>query len=102
MFRCFVAAVGVLLAGGIAEAGVSARILLGVGDTAETVWDGEIIVRGAQIAALDPWRFDGGDAMLGGNRWKMSTHPVRVFSSAAAGAPAARPVVPNGVIVQLD
>jgi len=81
MCRCFAVAVGVLLASATTEAGVSARILLGVGDTAETVEDGEIVARGAQIATVEPWRFDDSYSMLPGNRWKMSTHPVRVFSA---------------------
>ena len=80
MFR-FIATAAMLLAGGVAQGGVSARILLGVGDAAETNWDGDVIARGALVAAVEPWRFDGGDSMLPGNRWKMSTHPVRVFSA---------------------
>ena len=102
MARCCVVALGVFLASGMAQGAISVRILLGVGDRAETNWDGEIAARGARITAVEPWRFDYNDQMLPGNRWKMSTHPVRVFASSAAAAGPARPVVPNGVVVQLD
>lgn len=80
-----------------ANAAVAVRVLLGIGDTTSTDWSGEVTVRGATIRAVEPWRFDGDDAMQSGNRWKMSTHLIRLF-----GAAAARAHVPNGVIVLLD
>ncbi|MBI3693274.1 MAG: hypothetical protein HY238_00325, partial [Acidobacteria bacterium] len=91
----------VLLCGAApAGAAVGVRILLGVGDTAATNWDGGVTARGARIVSVEPWRFDGDDAMLPGNRWKMSTHQVRLFGGAII--PPNRPVVANGVIVQLE
>jgi hypothetical protein len=100
MFRLlFVTA---LLAVGSANAAISVRVLLGVGDTTPTNWDGELAVRGASITALEPWRFDADDAILPGNRWRMGTRVARVFQSAAAATAAAQVVVPNGVVVQLD
>lgn len=102
MFRLTFAAAGILLAAGIAQGGVSARIILGVGDRTSVVWDGDVTVRGARVVTVEPWRFDETDAILPGNRWKLSSHPVRVFTSSAANAPNARPVVPNGILVQLD
>ena len=42
---------------------VAVRILLGVGDRPDQL-DGGVTVRGARITAVEPWRFDGDDAML--------------------------------------
>ncbi|MBI3698809.1 MAG: hypothetical protein HY238_28720, partial [Acidobacteria bacterium] len=91
----------VLLCGAApAGAAVGVRILLGVGDTAATNWDGGVTARGARIVSVEPWRFDGDDTLLPGNRWKMSTHQVRLFGGAII--PPNRPLVANGVIVQLE
>lgn len=75
------------------------RVLLGVGDTAETNWDGGVSAQGARIVAVEPWRFDDKDAMLPGNRWTMTTHRIRLFGT--ANAPAVRPFGANGVVVRL-
>jgi hypothetical protein len=83
-----------------AQGAVGVRILLGVGEQAETKWDGDVSATGATVAAVEPWRFDGGDTMLPGNGWRMSTHRVRRFAGQQAGAPA--PVVANGVLVLLE
>jgi hypothetical protein len=84
----------------LAQGAVGVRILLGVGDQSETKWDGEVSATGATVSAVEPWRFDRGDAMLPGNAWRLSTHRVRRFGG---GAPATRPpVVANGVLVLLD
>ena len=48
------------------------------------------------MVSLEPWRFEGTDA-IAGSGWKMSTHSIRLF-----GAAANRPVVANGVIVHLS
>jgi hypothetical protein len=72
VFRCVAIAVGVFLDSAMAGAGVSARTLLGVGDTTETVWDRGVIARGAQIAAVEP-ALDGSDSMCPGDRWRMRT-----------------------------
>ena len=81
-----------------ARAAVSVRLLLGVGGTQTTVWDGSVTARGARITALEPWRFDIGDAILAGNQWKASTHRMRVF----LGGNGRTAFVPNGVVVTLD
>src|SRR5262245_3880831 len=78
-----------ILLGESARAEVAVRILLGVGDQAVTSWDGGVTARGARITAVEPWRFDGDDAMLPGNRWKMSARQIRLFGAAAAPAAAA-------------
>ena len=49
---------------GPSQAAVAVRVLLGVGDQAETDWSG-------------------GDAMLPGNRWKMTWCRIRLFGAAA-------------------
>jgi len=82
---------------GAAPASVAVRILLGVGDRAETNWDGGVTVRGARISAVEPWRFDRDDAMLPGNRWKINRHVTRRFGTAAN--PAVRTFSANSVVV---
>ena len=81
------------------HAAVAVRILLGVGDQAETDWSGGVTARGAAIAAVEPWRFDGKDAMLAGNKWTMSSRRIRLFGGVTT--PAVRPFSANGVIVAL-
>jgi hypothetical protein len=97
-----------------AGAAVAVRVLLGVGDQADTDWSGGVTARGATIASVEPWRFDTGDAMQPGNRWKMKSRRVRLFGASAAPAPGpvpttlfqpttpvTRPFSSNGVIVSL-
>src|SRR5258708_35954831 len=99
---------------GSSNAAVAVRVLLGVGDQAETDWSGGVVAQGAAISAVEPWRFDGGDAMLPGNRWKMSSRRIRLFGAAAVQPPSSgprvqfapttpvvRPFSANGVIVSL-
>jgi hypothetical protein len=57
---------------------VGVRILLGMTDQESKRWDGSLSARGAQIAEIEPWRFDTGDA-ISGNTWKVSTHPAELF-----------------------
>ena len=108
-------AFALLLAGaGLSHAAVAVRVLLGVGDQAETDWSGGVAAQGAAIAAVEPWRFDAGDAMLPGNRWKMSSRRIRLFGAAATPpaanaprlqfapiTPVVRPFSANGVVVLL-
>jgi hypothetical protein len=82
-----------------ARAAVSVRLQLGVGDTEPTPWDGSLTARGARITALEPWRFEGQDAILAGNKWKASTHHLRIF---LAGQGKNIPMDRNGVVVTLD
>src|SRR5260370_15580475 len=82
-----------------AQGPVSIRVLLGATDAESTVWDGGVRARGASIVSIEPWRFEGTDA-LDGNRWRASTHPARRFGGAnQAPAP---PVVANGGILTLS
>ena len=48
-------------------------VIFGVGDTAETNWDGSITVNGANIQILRGWRFTGADSISNNSSWKLST-----------------------------
>jgi len=75
---------------------ISIRVLVGTSDTVSTNWDGSVQADGAAVVSLEPWRFEGADA-IAGSGWKMATHQIRLF-----GAAANRMVVANGVIVHLS
>ena len=79
-----------------AEPPLSVRVLLGATDTESTSWDGGVRAQGASIASIEPWRFEGADALTG-NRWRMSTHTARRFGAAYQQAP----VVANGIVITL-
>src|SRR5437762_4458502 len=74
-----------------AAAAIAVRVLLGVGDQEETDWSGGVSARGASIAAVEPWRFDAGDAMQSDNKWKMKSRRIRVFGGAPAPTPGTAP-----------
>ena len=79
---------------------VGVRILLGVTDKDSVRWDGSLAVRGAQVAALEPWRFDAGDS-ISGSGWKLSTHPAQLFLGGIFYGPG-KTIVPNGMVAQLS
>src|SRR4029077_7095380 len=81
-----------------AHSAVGVRILLGLTDTESTKWDGEASARAARITSIEPWRFEGTDA-INGTQWTISTHNIRLFGGQIAPV---TPVVANGVIVWLD
>ena len=80
------------------------RILLGVGDSQSTHWDGSLSATGPNIARLDPWRFQMGDA-IDGNSWTMATHPIKLFLGgifvANAHTDRGPTMASNGFIAQL-
>jgi hypothetical protein len=76
------------------------RVVFGHGDKLETRWDGSVTARGAQVRAVEPWRFEPPDALEGGNSWKAQIHTIRLFGS-AANQGITPPPVANGVVVQL-
>ena len=78
-----------------AQTAESFRVLLGVTDSAPTRWDGTITVRNGGSYNLQPWRFEGVDA-ISGSVFHLSTHPVRLFNG---GGAAGATVVANGFIV---
>jgi hypothetical protein len=59
--------------------------------------DGSLAVRGAQIAEIEPWRFDTGDA-VSGNTCKVSTHPVQLFLGGIFYGAGKSAIVPNGIV----
>ena len=72
-------------------------VILGVGDKAETNWDGSITAAGATILNLQGWRFTGTDSISGTTGWKLSTRPSPPPPSATEG-----PVQENGIIVTIS
>jgi hypothetical protein len=85
-----------------AQAAVGVRVIFGITDQAEVKWDGSAAARGGHIAAIEPWRFEGSDAVRG-NSWTASTHTVRLFGGRGLfGNTAQIPYVANGVVIYLD
>jgi hypothetical protein len=90
-----------LLASFALHAQVSVRILLGVGDSGPVRWDGTIAAEGAKIASIEPWRFEGADAVVG-STWHLSTHPIRLFGGGTqVSSTGVSNVVANGIIVNV-
>src|SRR5215468_8221188 len=87
-------AVAAIAASASAQNPVTIRVLLGATDTESTTWDGGVRAQGASITSIEPWRFEGTDA-LNGNRWRISTHAARRFGAANQNAP----VVANGIVI---
>ncbi len=81
--------------------GVGVRILLGVTDREPNRWDGGVVVRGAEIRSIEPWRFEPTDS-IAGSSWKISTNRVRLFGGGGQMGLTEPPVVANGVIVRLS
>src|SRR5215472_14764546 len=82
------------------RAAVGVRMVFGLTDRMEIKWDGSAVARAGHIAAIEPWRFEGSDAVQG-NSWQASTHTVRLFRGVLE-ANAQLPIVANGVVVYLD
>jgi hypothetical protein len=79
--------------------GTGVRLIFGLGDTDASTWNGSVTAQGAQVTAIDPWRFEGADAAAG-SRWQVQLHHIRLFGNAANLQNA--PFVANGVIVRLS
>ena len=91
-----------LSAAAAAHAQVSVSILLGVGDTGPVRWDGTITAQEAKIGSIEPWRFEGTDAIVGSG-WHVTTHPIRLFGGGTQiSASGVSNVVANGIIVNLS
>jgi hypothetical protein len=85
-----------------AQTAIGVRVIFGLTDRSEVKWDGSAEVRGGRIASVEPWRFEGADA-INGNSWVASTHPVRLFGGRGLfGLSTELPVVANGVVLYLD
>src|SRR3984885_3624247 len=84
-----------------ARAQVSVRILFGVNDTESVRWDGTIAAQGGKIASIEPWRFEGADAIVG-TTWHFNTHPIRLFNAGTQiSSRGVSNVVANGIIANL-
>jgi hypothetical protein len=70
-------------------------VILGVGDTAATNWDGSITVTGANIQILRGWRFTGADSISGTTSWKINTRTTPSLNPPG-------PVQENGFIVKIS
>ena len=76
--------------------GQSYLVILGVGDTAATNWDGSIeITGGAAIQILRGWRFTPADSITGTTSWKISTRTTPSLNPPG-------PVQENGLIVKIS
>lgn len=73
--------------------GTTYLIILGVGDTADTNWDGSLTVTGATVEILRGWRFAGTDAITN-NTWKLATR-----TGPSLNGPG--PVQENGIIAKV-
>src|SRR5262245_43307285 len=89
-------AVAAIAATASAQGPISIRVLMGATDTESVTWDGGVRAQGGTIASIEPWRFEGTDA-LNGNRWRISTHTARLFGAQGQNAP----VVANGIVINL-
>jgi hypothetical protein len=69
-------------------------IILGVGDTAATNWDGSVTVTGSTVEIIRGWRFAATDAITG-NTWKVNTRTTPSLNPPG-------PVQENGVIVKVS
>src|SRR2546421_1980465 len=49
------------------------RVLLGVGDTTSTNWDGSVKLTGGKVVGIEGWRFAQKDSTDGKSSWKAST-----------------------------
>ena len=85
-----------------AHAAVGVRVIFGLTDRGETKWDGSASARSGHIAEVEPWRFEGTDAIQG-TSWTASTHEVRLFGGRGLfGRQSQVPFVANGVVLYLD
>src|SRR4051794_5466892 len=81
------------------------RVLLGVGDSASTNWDGSVKLAGGKIVKIEGWRFADGDSTDGTSSWKASTRGGAVApggkkggqKKGSPGGPG--PVLENGVLI---
>lgn len=93
--RMFAPAVSIHAATTTTSPARSYLIILGVGDTAATVWDGSISVTGANVQIIRGWRFNGADSVSGNASWSLSTRPTPSLNPPG-------PVQENGLIVKVS
>jgi len=79
-------------------AAVAFRILLGVGDSEPTQWDGSVAVSPGSVASIQGWRFRPTDTTDSRSSWKAwSGHSLILVGRQNAGQ--APPMLENGVVV---
>jgi hypothetical protein len=94
--RLFYPSVAIRAATLSSPAAQSYLIILGVGDTAPTKWDGSITAAGATILSLQGWRFTATDAISGTSSWTLSTRQAPPPPQQTTG-----PMQENGIIVTI-
>src|SRR5438105_4444120 len=77
---------------------VTFRVLLGVGDTEPTVWDGSVKVSGGNVTSIQGWRFAETDSSDKAG-WKVSTRRLGPQNAAQVAAKQNGPMVENGVFI---
>jgi hypothetical protein len=91
---------------------VSVRVLLGLGDTSPTPWDGKVRLDRGEVLAVDGYRFRKGDDVNGRDGWKARSRLIRKAAAKvkvqaavpkAVGGPTTfgATTTPNGVLVTL-
>ena len=86
----------------LAQNPASIRVLVGLGDEAVVRWDGTVQVRGAKLTSMEPWRFEGTDAIVD-STWHISTHPVRLFNAGTqVNSRGVSNIVANGILFNIS
>ena len=76
------------------------RVLLGVGDTEPTEWDGSVTLSGGNVTSIQGWRFADRDSSDYKSSWKASTRRAVVAGAAQKKKKAqAGPLLENGVLI---
>src|SRR5712664_569397 len=75
------------------------RVLLGVGDTEPTTWDGTVKLTGGKITSIQGWRFADGDSSDYQSSWKASTRRAGPQNAAQRNAGQGGPILENGVLI---
>ena len=75
------------------------RVLLGVGDTAPTNWDGSVKVTGGEVASIQGWRFLQNDSSDYKSSWKASTRHLPPANAAQQKKGQQGPILENGVLI---
>src|SRR5262249_27728589 len=77
---------------------VTFRVLLGIGDTEPTAWDGSVKVSGGAVTSIQGWRFADPDSS-DKTGWKVSTRRLGPQNAAQVAAKQNGPMVENGVFI---
>ena len=75
------------------------RILLGVGDTEPTNWDGSVKLTGGQVVSIQGWRFAQKDSSDYKSSWQASTRRLQPQGAAQIAAGVQGPILENGVLI---